>query len=263
MSRTKTKYKKYADGGAVPLNVEIDTDVAHVNADAATEQLLAAAESPDNVSVDIPESDDASKAFQKQIDDLRRAEQVQRDRSAEPAQATVSHSAAQAPLTHHQRVAYWRDKGADEGEAEYFTAQFEHPEITHRAAEEAVRMGHNPGTDGFHGAVYTNFLKGLNAARPLEPEPVLEPEPAPVARKKRVDSDPPHNRSSLVSAPVSRDTVANGGYNSYGDRPGRVTLSKAQLEAAAFSGITPKEYAEQLLRLREEQKNGNYHGGQP
>jgi len=73
------------------------------------------------------------------------------------------------------------------------------------------------------------------------------------------DDDPPQrNRSSMVSAPVSRD----GPSSASGEKPGQVRLSALQKEAAKIAGISEKEYAEQVLRLREEKKSGNY-GGAP
>lgn len=91
---------------------------------------------------------------------------------------------------------------------------------------------------------------------PVPPKPQAAPAPeAPLQE--------PRNRSSLVSAPVSKETYANGSYDSYGDRPGTVRLTVSQKEAARFSGLTEAEYALQVLRLREEKANGNYHGGNP
>jgi hypothetical protein len=71
------------------------------------------------------------------------------------------------------------------------------------------------------------------------------------------DEDPPE-RTRFMSAPVSREVPPDRN----GDRPGRVTLSVAQKEAAKIAGITEKEYAEQVLELRKQKANGHY-GGQP
>lgn len=68
----------------------------------------------------------------------------------------------------------------------------------------------------------------------------------------------PRTRSSMVSAPVSREAPPD----SKGERPGQVRLSAAQKEAARISGLSEKEYAEQVLKLRNEKLNGNY-GGAP
>lgn len=68
----------------------------------------------------------------------------------------------------------------------------------------------------------------------------------------------PRTRSSMVSAPVSREAPPD----SKGERPGQVRLSVAQKEAARISGLSEKEYAEQVLKLRNEKLNGNYGGQQ-
>jgi hypothetical protein len=47
-----------------------------------------------------------------------------------------------------------------------------------------------------------------------------------------------------------------------GERPNQVRLTVAQKEAAKIAGISEKEYAENLLKLRAEKLNGNY-GGAP
>ena len=64
-------------------------------------------------------------------------------------------------------------------------------------------------------------------------------------------------RRSAVSAPPSREPPASQGL-----RNSQIKLSPAQKEAAKIAGIEEKEYAKQLMRLRDEKANGNY-GGQP
>jgi len=132
-------------------------------------------------------------------------------------------------------------------ELPYFNNFYDHLDIGHQAMRAVEAQGIEHGTPAFHQAVKRNFESRMHPT-PEMPEPEQVELPA---------------RASMVSAPVSRDTVATGSYNSYGDRLGRVTLSVAQKEAARISGISDREYAEQLLRLREEKANGNYHGGQP
>jgi len=75
---------------------------------------------------------------------------------------------------------------------------------------------------------------------------------------KEEPDDEPQTRGRIVSAPVTRDAIASHGQ----DRTGRITLSVAQKDAAKIAGITEKEYAEQLIKLREHKTNGMY-GGQP
>lgn len=73
------------------------------------------------------------------------------------------------------------------------------------------------------------------------------------------DVQPTRRASAVVSAPVSRETPSSSGN---GDRPGRITLSAAQKEAAKIAGISEAEYAKNVIRLRNEKANGNYTGGQ-
>jgi hypothetical protein len=164
--RKTTNYKKFAAGGAVPLSVEVDTPQAHVAADAATEQLMAAAESPQHsVSVDIP-SDDASQAFQRQIDELRRAEQVQRQRAA-PA----------IPQTRAERILHWRDQGFSEDQSEYFNQLQENPQLTHQAVMRARQDGlADENSQAFHDKVRANFQL-LNGVAPADVRLDMEPSP--------------------------------------------------------------------------------------
>jgi hypothetical protein len=68
----------------------------------------------------------------------------------------------------------------------------------------------------------------------------------------------PVSERSFVSAPVAREAMSWSGRRE--DRPGRITLTIAQKEAAAIAGVSEVQYAEQLIRLREEKANGNYIG---
>jgi hypothetical protein len=245
--RNTTNYKRrYKDGGRVlpdgtvvgtptpdPLHVEIDTPRAHIAADAATDHLLRAVEAgPPAATVDIDHSDDASLAFQRQISALRQSEEIQRQRAAQAAQA-------RSALTKNE--IQFLEENPD---------FLDDHEIAHKALMKAHQGGHVADSDEFHSAVKEHW-------QALKP-PAVKTAPAP----DFFEPPEPRQRNSIVSAPPSRDTQANGSYNKYGDRPGRVTLSVAQLEHAKISGLTPREYAEQVIRLREAKENGDY-GGRP
>lgn len=81
-----------------------------------------------------------------------------------------------------------------------------------------------------------------------------EPRPAPV--EEHMEEEPPARR--ITSAPPSREAVSSSGKRVETS----ITLSQAQKEAAKIAGISEKEYATQLLKLRQEKANGNYGGGQ-
>jgi hypothetical protein len=258
MARLKSSYrpKAYADGGAVSLDtpetVYEDIEAASKAGDPealedAYKRLPSAEVNAAELEVDqdyrqhkmaanpatAEAQDDASRAFQVQIDNLRKAEQVQ----------------------------YERNKLAAFLKAN--PAMVRHPEITGQAEIEAQRE-HAYGSPAFYEAVKSNFDRLTSpeevSAEYLEKmqalgEDVSEPElevyepPAP--------SIPRHD-SMMYSAPVSREVPGS----SYNDRSGRVTLTPAMKEAAAIAGVSLSEYAEQVLRLREEKKSGNY-GGAP
>lgn len=81
-------------------------------------------------------------------------------------------------------------------------------------------------------------------------EPTKAPEPE--------DDQVTRGGTNNVSAPVSRESPPS----SSGERPGQVRLTVLQKEAAKIAGITEKDYAENLLKLKAEKLNGNY-GGAP
>lgn len=80
-------------------------------------------------------------------------------------------------------------------------------------------------------------------------EEVVQPKPKP---------KPEAAKTPIVSAPVSREAPSTPD----GDRGGVVRLSPAELEAARISGVTPKVYAENLLKIRKQKANGTYGGQQ-
>lgn len=63
----------------------------------------------------------------------------------------------------------------------------------------------------------------------------------------------PVTERSVVSGPVSRESMSWSGRRE--DRPGQITLSPAQVEAAKIAGVSVVQYAQQLIRLREEKAN--------
>lgn len=110
---------------------------------------------------------------------------------------------------------------------------------------------------------------------PGEPPPIDVPDDIPedaapadqvaatIERARSFRNDVPAVKQSPVSerrfsAPVSRESVSYSGKRE--DRPGRITLSIDQREAAKIAGISEVQYAEQLIRLREEKAQGNYIG---
>jgi hypothetical protein len=264
MVRVKTKYKKYADGGAVispAITVDIDREPA-VNGGLSPQHDHVLDEGLAHLTDHIVEQNDPSVAFQKQIGAGRRAEEIQRQRQA---------ASAPMPETREGRLVHLRNLGFSPEQSRYLSDFHENPRVAAEAIMAAKRDGLADETSQlFHDKVRGHFQL-LNGVHPAdirldgEPSPKANefPEPAPAATPHHVNSIPgasePQSRGSMMySAPPSRDTV--GGYNSNGERPGVVRLTVQQLEHAKAAGVTPKEYAEGVLRLREEQKNGRYGG---
>ena len=235
---TKTRYKPkpYRDGGAVladaEINIEVPADRLKPEADSSA-------------------GDDASRAFQLQIDNLKEAEQLQRQRAAQ---------AAAAP-----RALTLREQAFLKANPDFLDDH----NLAHQALMQAHQAGHIQDSDEFHAAVKSNWqalrptAEAEAAQRDLEKAFELSDVKAQRLATDRISkANLEQVNSSFVSAPVSRETQANGGYNSYGDRPGRVTLTVAMKEAARIAGISEREYAENVLRLRQEKADG-HHGGQP
>jgi hypothetical protein len=223
--RKTTNYKRYRDGGAVeaqPLHIEVDTPAAHIATDAATDDLMSA--------VEPHYADDASKAFQQQINNLRRSEEIQRERRAAP------------PLTKNQ-AAFVRD----------YPGFLDDHQIAMKALGEAHGQGLQEDSEEFHRAVKSHFER--LTGKPLKPpSPAIEPSPSRAPEFSELPDLP--DRASLYSAPTSRETSATG-FHSEG--PSRtVRLSVAQKEAARFAGVSEKAYAEGLLELEQKKRDGYY-----
>ena len=209
------------------ITVDIDREPA-VNGGLTPQQDHVLDDGLAHLSHHVVERDDASAAFLRQIDALRRSEEIQRHRSAQEAE-----------------IAAFIKANPD---------MIKHPEITGHAELLAQRQGHEYGSPEFYTAVKSIFEDHIHTDH--QPAKPLQEEPTPKSFEPLPPSIP--SRGSIVSAPVSRETFANGGYNSYGERPGRVTLSPAQKEAARFAGISETEYAKGVLELRERKERGDF-----
>ena len=83
-----------------------------------------------------------------------------------------------------------------------------------------------------------------------------ESAPVPVAVQQRQPD--PQQRTSLVSAPVSREAPTGSSTRT----ASQVRLTANQREAAKLSGITEAEYAKQLVKLEQMTRDGTYGGRQ-
>lgn len=212
--------------------------------------------------------DEASAAFKRQIDALRRSEQIQGERLARGGQVQQ-----QFPSTREGRMLAWRNQGFSDDQAHHLNRMHENPDLTARAYQAAKTSGMPEDSQAFHDLVSVHYdkiagdttvprMKDPLTASPDATEFTEDPAPAPKRKRGGAVDDDLSRPTRFMSAPVSRDggTMALGG--SYGrDRPGTVTLTPAMKEAAAIAGISLREYAEQVLELRKRKADGDY-GGQ-
>ena len=98
------------------------------------------------------------------------------------------------------------------------------------------------GSDGYFERLSQHM--GYTKAPDPEPEPARAAPPSPAKSSKHI---PP-------SAPVSR------GSNGSGSSPTSITLTPAQVQFCKDAGVSPTEYARNLLRAREGGKDPNYSG---
>jgi hypothetical protein len=235
MARTKSGYRKYRDGGPVPSEITVDIDREPAANGGVTQQHAEALDSGlSQLQHQISPVDDASAALQTQINQLRQAESAQRQRNDD----ADRHAARMAEVNEILKANPEMVRNGDE---------------LVRAEKDAYAEGHEPYSPDFHRAVIRNF-KGYMALKAQAPVAAAgsEFEPSYASSGRSI--------GGMVSAPVSRETFANGSYDSYGDRPGRVTLSISQKEAAKIAGISETDYAANVLRLRQEKADGRYGG---
>jgi hypothetical protein len=129
----------------VPLSAVVDVDgrpavnggltPQHDQAmEAATEHMQRSMEAtPPQASIDVDNNhspDEASQAFQKQINNLRGAEAIQRQRQSAP-----------APRNRAERLLHYRNMGYSEDEAHHLNRMQENPDITARAYMAAKANG--------------------------------------------------------------------------------------------------------------------------
>jgi hypothetical protein len=227
----KTRYKKFRGGGAVLSDTETPP-------------------APPVAIVDIDKNDspgdDASVHFQKQIAALRTAEDRQRTLEAEPPK-----------LSRAETIRQWKQAGLSEKQAEFLNQNPELVDIPHMleaSTTYARHAGHAEDSTEFFDAIKSHFHKHMTL-----PEAAAEADKPTSDRTPEPKFDPPsRSNASMYSAPVSREGYTSALGASNGDRPGTVRLSVAQLEHAKAAGVSPKEYAEGVLRLRAEKADG-YH----
>jgi len=212
---------------------------------------------PDVAAIEPPQPDEATLTLQKQIADLKKSEQMQRDYAERMALMAQQQQHAQRPPSREEKVSAWRANGGDEGDISFLESNpemIDRHDVTVVAAEEAARQGHQRGTEAHRLATRENFHRhlGHQQARPAAP---AEPAPAFFAPEAERVSHSAPDSASIYSAPVSRATQSA----STGQRPARtVRLTAEEQEYARVAGITDVEYARLKQRLAQAKANGDY-----
>jgi hypothetical protein len=230
MARLKTHYKKYATGGAVDLKVPADEP-----------------------------SGDASAAFQKQIDALRRAEHF-----AEVARQP------QHGLTQRQQA--FLDSNPE---------MLDEPERLGKAILSAHQQGFEPDSHEFHAAVAANWrnhhleVAARNTADLHHPPGTPEHKQETDAVLDKLISDvnnkpepefykpkptPERSRSAMYSAPVSREgTMATRGSGDYdGSNPSKIKLSAEEKSICKAIGQSEVDYARGKIELARRKSEGHF-----
>jgi hypothetical protein len=177
---------------------------------------------------------DPTLALKKQIDDLRKSEDVQRtlaQHQHQPQQLTAEQILQQTAYCAHQRAT---------------ELGFQPNTPAHTTAAQRI----------FHAWLGTPESESATAHHPEpsahHPEPPAEEKPAPFFAPSTPAEE--SHRASIISAPVSREAPSSGGYR----RSSQVTLSREEKEYAKLSGVTEVEYAKQKQRLAEAKDAGLY-----
>ena len=245
--KTAYKPKKEFPAENIPT-VEIDgveaEPVAALSAEVSPELEPAEAESEAvrEYEKEVAKADAASLALKRQIEALRRSEEIQRQQAAQ--------LAAQRPPTREEKLAMWRQQGGmHDAELRFLEANpelIDIPQLTAFAANEALKAGHERGSEAHMETtkkLFHEYLASMQA--PAATPDFFKPLPA---------KAPPDRSSRITSAPVSRE-VPSGGPRPE-TNPDKVILSAEEMEIARSSGISAAEYARHKIRLQREKAAG-------
>jgi hypothetical protein len=235
--RTKTKYREI-NSENIPAEKELPATL--VSAPPNGLAVAVAVEPQPPASEPAPVA--ASEALGKQLAELKRSEELQRQRASQ-----------QQPVTREQKLHYWRQQGMSEAEARFLQQHpdmIDFPQVATVAANEALAAGHDRDSAPYWSALKMNFDNHIDRMRAqanpaAQPTPEFFQPPPPPA---------PPTRSNIVSAPVSRSVP---GSNIERDlNPKQMTLSAEELAIAKASNISAADYARGKLQLLREKARG-------
>lgn len=244
MTRIKSRYRTFRDGGAVtadPSPIAVPPDAADVPAST--------------------DSDDAAIAFREQISNLNRAEEMQRQRPPQRSSRAVM-------------LEGLRQQGLSETAITFLAenpAIADAPALADQAAKAARAEGHEPDTPGFFQSVRSHFAElaaeddrgAIASAMETASRYSGATSAEPIAEMAALERDKFNRSAAMVSAPVSREAAVSWSGQRPAQRPGQVRLSVAQREAAKIAGISETEYAIELLNFEEAKRRDpqKYGGG--
>ena len=251
------------------VNSEIKPEPEAIKSESITAEQKPTAEYQQK---EIPQDDATTKALKARIAEIEAASELNRQRQAAYAeQLAQQQRAAQAqqaalPPTREERLELWRSQGLiNEAEDKLLRenpAMIDHPDLAGGCAAEAIRRGYARGSPGFVSETKQLFNQALpyykHALSGGQTMPLVNEEPFAEARNAQAAQPPTRpqatpGRSGIVSAPVSRELP---GHSDFENDPRSVCLSADQVEAARVSGISPAEYARQLIRMQRMRANG-------
>jgi hypothetical protein len=262
MARLKTQYRQNSNTDIPPDDLPADIPESQINGtEAALVEAATAAHEPvaepapdveavAKAEAEAAQADRAKFALLRQIEAMKRAEQVQRQQHLEYQRVALNGQ----PLSRDEKLEQWRQQGLTAREALFLRehpTMIDHPEVASFAANAALAAGLERDTDRYWQAVTENFDKAMShlkaQAEAREPTPDF-------FRAPEVKPKPVRSAAHFVSAPVSREIPSGTGTRS----PSKVTLNAQHLEAAKIAGVSPTEYARQLLKLNEMKQSGEY-----
>jgi hypothetical protein len=112
---------------------------------------------------EYPQPDEATLTLQKQIADLKKSEELQREYALHVQAQRAAQMAAPAPTLPEgraERIALWRQHGLSDDDATFLEARpamIDHPQLTRQAVAAAEQSGLERGSDDFNIAVENNF----------------------------------------------------------------------------------------------------------
>lgn len=243
--RYKSDRPGFKDGGAVlsgspPAPVEAPTAAPPFPSSPADDALHARTLTEESAAKALG---DERPIMQRRLDELERAEQLAKSEppSPQPESHDVESTISGLPLSGTSKD--WLRNHRDF--------------MTDPRKNAKLQAAHWDATDaGPEGS--PAYLEALETSLGMRKKPDPDPEPEPPGPAPVRQPSPPQ-RSIAVSAPVSRTSL------SYSGQPiaprGKITLSAAENEAAAFSGVSQQEYAAGKIELGRRKASGMYNEG--